>query len=261
MIPRIHLEQWKKQAPWKTQEMVEHDLIISRALIELYNSPIIRENLVFRGGTALNKIYIDPPARYSEDIDLVQIKVGPIGPIIDAIRGALSEWLGEPVRKITTRSAKLIYKYQNALDDIVKLKLEINTTEHLNILDLRNIDFDVDTAWYKGKTTIPTYYLEELMATKIRALYQRRKGRDLFDLWLVLERNLIDIDLTLDIFYKYNSHNKEVISKKEFVRSFEEKLTHNEFKIDMKLLLEEGINWNFDKAVELVENKIIDRML
>jgi len=28
---------------------------------------------------------------------------------------------------------------------------------------------------------------EELVATKIRALYQRRKGRDLFDMWLAVE--------------------------------------------------------------------------
>jgi predicted nucleotidyltransferase component of viral defense system len=74
---------------------------------------LIRKNLVFRGGTALNKIYINPPARYSEDIDLVQISSSPIGPLIDGIRKVLKSWLGEPIRKITTRSVKLIYKYQS----------------------------------------------------------------------------------------------------------------------------------------------------
>ncbi len=34
-----------------------------------------------------------------------------------------------------------------------------------------------------NSAVIPTYELDELLATKLRALYQRRKGRDLFDLW------------------------------------------------------------------------------
>jgi predicted nucleotidyltransferase component of viral defense system len=58
----------------------------------------------------------------------------------------------------------------------------------------------MDSSWYSGNTIIPTYHLEELMATKIRALHQRRKGQDLFDLWMVIDKNLIDIDLTIDIF-------------------------------------------------------------
>lgn len=93
--------------PWIRDYQVEQDLIISRALINLYENPKIKDNLVFRGGTALNKLYIKPPARYSEDIDLVQISSAPIGAMIDEIRIALS-WLGEPIRKLTERSAKLI---------------------------------------------------------------------------------------------------------------------------------------------------------
>ena len=48
-----------------------------------------------------------------------------------------------------------------------------------------------------------TFAIEELVATKIRALYQRRKGRDLFDLWLALEHLLIDPDRIVDAFSTY----------------------------------------------------------
>src|SRR3990167_90601 len=107
MIPEIFIEQWRSHAAWKTLAMIEQDLIISRALIDLYNNQKIQKSLVFRGGTALNKLYINPPARYSEDIDLVQIKAEPIGEALSAIRLALG-WLGEPKCKLTERSAKLI---------------------------------------------------------------------------------------------------------------------------------------------------------
>lgn len=107
--------------------MVEQDLLISRTLVALYQSPEIQKSLAFRGGTALNKLYVQPPARYSEDIDLVQIKPQPIGNVINLIREAL-EWLGEPRRKMTERSVKLIYRYTSLEGISAKLKIEINTT-------------------------------------------------------------------------------------------------------------------------------------
>lgn len=62
MIPELMIQEWQsKLAPWSTATMVEQDLIISRALVNLYEQPVIRNSLVFRGGTALNKIYITPP--------------------------------------------------------------------------------------------------------------------------------------------------------------------------------------------------------
>ncbi len=83
MIPEIFIEQWKQHAPWRTLAQIEQDLIISRALVELYRDLYIRETLVFRGGAALNKLFIKPPARYSEDIDFVQKRAEPIGKTID----------------------------------------------------------------------------------------------------------------------------------------------------------------------------------
>lgn len=98
-------------------------MIISRALVDLYNDPHVKDALVFRGGTALNKLFIKPPARYSEDIDFVQKRAEPIGKTIDAIRNLLKPWLGDPAWKITQRSAKLIYKYEAINQMPAKLKI------------------------------------------------------------------------------------------------------------------------------------------
>ena len=83
MIPENFIENWRKTVPWQMDEQIEQDLIINRALVDLYNDPHIREALVFRGGTALNKLFIEPPARYSEDIDFVQKRPDPIGQTMD----------------------------------------------------------------------------------------------------------------------------------------------------------------------------------
>ncbi|MDD4206032.1 MAG: nucleotidyl transferase AbiEii/AbiGii toxin family protein, partial [Candidatus Delongbacteria bacterium] len=85
MIPKPYIAKWQEYAPWKEFRQVEQDLVISRTLIELFSDDFLKENLAFRGGTALHKLYLSPAARYSEDIDLVQIKPGPVKPIMHRI--------------------------------------------------------------------------------------------------------------------------------------------------------------------------------
>lgn len=97
MIDRAFITEWQKTAPWPQRYQVEQDLVICRALVEIFNHPALAENLAFRGGTALFKLHL-PLARYSEDIDLVQIQAGPIGPVMDALQEKLNPWLGIPKR-------------------------------------------------------------------------------------------------------------------------------------------------------------------
>jgi len=94
MIPKSYIIAWSQKAPWKNNYLVEHDLIIEKALYEIYSNSELNEHLAFRGGTALHKLYFDPQPRYSEDIDLVQISSGPIGDILILLRARLA-FLGE----------------------------------------------------------------------------------------------------------------------------------------------------------------------
>lgn len=71
MIPEIYIQDWRSTAPWAQDVQVEQDLLICRALVEIYKDDYLRENLAFRGGTALHKLFLSPQPRYSEDIDLV----------------------------------------------------------------------------------------------------------------------------------------------------------------------------------------------
>lgn len=260
MIPEIFIEQWRSQAHWQTRSQVEQDLVISRALIELFNNSHIKNSLVFRGGTALNKLFLKPQARYSEDIDLVQKDAESIGQTIDAIRKVLNPWLGDPKWKLTQRSAKLIYRYDSINKLPGKLKIEINTSEHFQVLPLRLEKFTITSEWFHGSADIITYELDELMATKLRALYQRRKGRDLFDLWYVTKRNLINLDNVFKIFTQYCMHDGIVINKDEFLKNLELKKTHLDFQSDMNVLLPLELEWNFKEAYEFVIKNIINRL-
>ena len=261
MIPEIFIEQWGKTVKWQTLEQIEQDLIISRSLVDLYNEPHIKEALVFRGGTALNKLFIKPPARYSEDIDFVQRNSDPIGQTIDAIRELLKPWLGDPKWKITQRSAKLIYKYESINKMPAKLKIEINTIEHFQVLPLKTIPFSMDSGWFKGVANIITYEMDELMATKLRALYQRRKGRDLFDVWYVATHELINLARVFDIFSKYCTYNDVKISREEFIKNLEQKKDHRDFRRDMSILLPSKLHWDFKEAYQFVVDKVVSRLL
>ena len=79
MIQRNAIIEWREIAPWKELRFVEQDLIISRALIAIFQDEYLRSKLAFRGGTALYKLFLTQPLRYSEDIDFVQINAEPIG--------------------------------------------------------------------------------------------------------------------------------------------------------------------------------------
>src|SRR4051812_21362766 len=112
MIPKAYIDAWSEYAPWQQNLHVEQDMIIERALIEIFSDPFLKEHLVFRGGTALHKIYIKPQPRYSEDIDLVQMKAEPIKKTIDVLRERLA-FLGTPIVKQKQNNNTIVFRFES----------------------------------------------------------------------------------------------------------------------------------------------------
>ncbi len=263
MIDGLSLTVWKNMAPWSTEAFVEQDLIISRALVNIYNHEVLANKLVFRGGTALQKLfYKDNPTRYSEDIDLVQIEAGPIGPIFDGLKEVLEPWLGKPKKKIGEGRATLIYKFQAAGSSAVnlKLKVEINTREHFSVFDVVRIPFTVDSPWYTGTTNIVTYLLEELLGTKFKALYQRKKGRDLYDLAIALKKLPVDLDKIITCFDRYLEFSGLKVSRAEFEKNLSQKKTLDSFREDIIPLLAVDIKHDFEENFNLVMRELITKL-
>ena len=123
MIPRDYITQWRVQAPWNEDFRVEQDLVISRALVEIFSDPVVAGALAFRGGTALYKLHLAQPARYSEDIDLVQVEPRPAGPMIDALRNVLDPWLGEVRWKQS--QGRVTFGYRFLSEDVLAIRLRL----------------------------------------------------------------------------------------------------------------------------------------
>lgn len=262
MIPINFITSWRKHAPWVYQSQIEQDLVLSRALVMLYQNPVIRESLAFRGGTALNKLFCHSAKRYSEDIDLVQIKDAPIGDVMSAIRETIDSWLGNPKWKQSARSVKFIYRFQSEDQPSIplRLKIEINTVEPFSVFGFNEKIYSVNNEWFSNETKIMTYELNELMATKFRALYQRSKGRDLYDLWLSLSELSADPDDIVRAFNHYNAFHGVNISRAEYQKNIFLKMKDVDFLSDAKKVLAESSNFDAQMAFELISEKLIARL-
>ena len=262
MIPQAYITEWGKSVRWQTPAQVEQDLVLSRALVEIFSNERLSKTLRFRGGTALYKLFFKKNLRYSEDLDFVQAEPGPIGEDIDAIRALLDPWLGEPRRKRGAGIVTLVYRFQSEVEGIpLRLKIEINTREHLQVFPLIEKEFSVHGSWFSEKAKINTYCLEELMGSKLRALYSRKKGRDLFDCWIALKEGEVDVAKTLRAFEYYIKYSGQVISKSDYQENLALKLEDPVFINDMTSLLVSGEIWDIDRAASLVLDEFVEGLL
>ena len=263
MIPRAHITAWRSNAPWSTDAQVEQDLVISRAVVELFSDELLTREVAFRGGTALHKLHFDAPSRYSEDIDLVQVNAGPIGPIMGAVRNRLDSWLGKAHWKQGKGRATILYRFESETKPItpLKLKVETNTEEHFFVLGPRRISFQVDNPWHSGAADVLTYEPEELLGTKLRALYQRKKGRDLFDLSESLTHFTgLDPEKVVACFMSYLENEGHRVTRAQFEANVAEKMEDRLFLNDVAPLLAHGVSFDPETACERIRNAFISRI-
>ena len=129
-------------------------------------------------------------------------------------------------------------------------------------MGFHKVPFEVNNKWFSGKCEITTYALDELMGTKLRALYQRKKGRDLFDMQVALDHGNINIEKTLECYNKYMDFVVEKApTYKQFVQNMELKLQDPEFLDDTDILLRTGADM-FDpqRAYAMVKEVFIDKL-
>lgn len=242
---------------------MEQDLIICRALCDIFNDDALRGKIAFRGGTAINKLLFRKPLRYSEDIDLIQVEAGGIGPVVNAIRDALL-WLGKFSYHHAEHSMHLTYSFAPEADPASKLKLkvEINTREHEPLYGIKQFPFEIVNSWYSAEASIASFQAEEMFGTKLRAMLQRNKNRDLFDLYEGLLQLSMDPDKIVACFEHYlglqgltiTRANAEEIMLRKLNRSLTE---------DIAPLLPRSITYENDDAVRafnLVWNQLIARI-
>lgn len=188
MIPAADITAWGLQRPWPTRAAIEQDLLLARTIVAIYQHPDLRDELAFRGGTCLHQVQLTQPRRYSEDLDFVRCTSGPIGGVLDALRDVAND-VGLDVKDVSVNTYPKIRLVAQSEDDPraqLRIKIEINTYERSPARPLIRLPFQISSEWFTGSTEVLTFCAEELVATKLRALSERKKGRDLFDLWLAI---------------------------------------------------------------------------
>lgn len=260
MIPQAYITAWRKKAPWQEDFQVEQDLVIERALMTIYCDDYLKEKLAFRGGTALHKLYLSPAARYSEDIDLVQITAEPFGPIMDRLREVLSFLGDKPIRKQKKHNNTLVYRFDSEGGIPLRLKIEVNCREHHTIFGVQDIKHDMQSDWYTGEVFIPSYELAELLGTKMRALYQRRKGRDLFDMWYAITQSDVKPLTIIKAWNFYMEEEGNNVTQKEFLENMEKKILDQDFLGDMEGLLRPDLTYDINNAYEFVKAELLEKI-
>ena len=259
MIGQNAITGWRLKVPWRNDIQVEQDLILHAVIQAIYSDPFLQKKIAFRGGTCLNKFIWDTPVRYSEDLDFVQITPEKIGLTVDHIRNVLNDIFEEEGKSETKKgSFKLYYSFipENNPNHRQQVKIEINTREQFAIDGYRKIKINLDSLWRTGSAIVTTFSTEELFATKLRALYQRRKGRDLFDLWMSQELKP-NYEKIVRLFLEYMKYNKKKIHRDLLIQNLDDKMKDQSFLDDVTALLVHGDNYEPLKAATFVNKNLL----
>jgi predicted nucleotidyltransferase component of viral defense system len=224
---------WADEIGTSHQLKAELDFHLVNILNGIADDATLMERLYLKGGTAINKLYLRDLSRLSIDIDLNQI-------------GSKNAVLSEK-DKITSELMKII----SSQDDSYTVKIEEKKYEQTTIrvtypslvgMSKQHIKVEISHVErfpilppIKKRLRLPegegakitTYRLEELTATKIRALYDRLKGRDIYDLWSISHMPSIDKTATRKLFLYYFYRGRKVFNPKLFSGRLEKSVREN----------------------------------
>ena len=115
----------------------------------------------------------------------------------------------------------LTYRMASETPPIVpmKLKVEINSREHFAVMGVQKKKFSMASPWFTGECEVPTFDLNELLATKLRALYQRGRARSVRPMaWP--DRGQGDGQEIVGMFRKYMEFGGHKVSQTEFAANW-----------------------------------------
>ncbi len=236
MIAQAYLNEWATRAPWPQPTQIEQDLVLSRLIVEIARDDLLADELAFRGGTCLHKLHLPTQLRYSEDLDYVRCTHSAIKPYLLALQEvALRVGLAHHATNQRGQMVHMVFDAEATGAGRIRVKIETNIAETASFLPRTTRPYVVESRWWSGRADVRTFQLEELMSTKLRALYQRRKGRDLFDLWHVLNELRPDEQLIVDGLAHYMAD--ETFHYREFSANLAAKLEHPEFIAELQQLM------------------------
>jgi predicted nucleotidyltransferase component of viral defense system len=165
-----------------------------------------------------------------------------------------------------SRILRCIYKIPSVSESGRELTLEVetNVSERLPKCELQRLPFEVVFRGERLQSTLVSYNINEMLATKMRALFQRRRGRDLFDLyWALTSRAArpVIVEEVVDAFQHYMRGEGTRVPRAEFVAHLRSCLADRVgFCTDMIPLLRRGVEYNPDQAGLHVQTHVLSRL-
>jgi predicted nucleotidyltransferase component of viral defense system len=260
--------------PWSAQHQVEQDLLLCHAMVALFNDSFLSSQIAMRGGTLLHKVHLAPPSRYSEDIDLVVVGTRPEEHIRRAVRRVLADVLGTPKASAwdtltlalrntvkPSRVLRMTYSLPSFIEPgrMLDIVVESNVTEGQPHRSVVAVPFHFPFRDQSVQTQIKGYDIHELLGTKMRAMFQRKRGRDLFDLYWALTKSTSAVDpaTIIESFQHYMKQEGSKVGRADFIGILEAHLRDRGFCSDMEPLLPAGISYDPQSAGNYIKTNLL----
>ncbi len=256
--------------PWAAQYQVEQDLLLCRTMVALFDDAFLSSQIAMRGGTLLHKVHLAPAAQYSEDIDLVVVGTRPA----EHIRRVLTDVLGAPKASVwdtlklairntvkPSRVLRMTYSARSIIEPgrTLEIVVEANVTERKPHRPVVEMPFSFPFRDKSIQTRVKGFDIHEMLGTKMRAMFQRKRGRDLFDLYWALTKSPDAVDPAgiVASFQHYLNQEGTKAGRAEFVGILEAHLKDRGFCSDMEPLLRTGIDYDPQTAGSYVKAKLL----
>jgi predicted nucleotidyltransferase component of viral defense system len=253
-ITQRMLRNWADEVGISDLSLVEQDVRVSYALREIVENDLLGSLLCIKGGTAINKLYLKDTSRLSVDLDFNHLgdkyTVARQRPdvrkeIIKVLAKSDPAYQFVVTRRDWYQTAiQAVYKPLFGLPS-TRLKIEISHVERFPILNTKRRPFKlIDTG---ESCKVRTYAIDELLSTKLRALFSRARARDIYDMHQA-SRMRLNKRLVRKMFIYYLFRVGKVYNPKLEYNKLKERLDKKQYVDDVTGYIRQGIRFPFDKA-------------
>ena len=265
-IKKEQIEEWAAKKHFQEEAHAEIDLRLEFLLNATYQKEWLRKHLIFKGGTALHKIHLKENLRFSEDIDLEHRQNQKMFETINQILHLFEE-LDMEGKGINQKNNYKILSFYNSeiTNQRERVKMEIGYKEDFSILGYTEKILDINNVCFASKVLVNTYDINEILSQKTRALYQRFKGRDLYDLFVSRLHPDFDIEKIAKCFIRHMTNKKTgnnmMPVEKEFILNIEKKEDNPDFINDIYRCLKTNVEYNQSEAFEWAKKDFVPDLI
>jgi len=187
-------------------DLVEKDYALGWILNGIASSSL-RKKLIFKGGTALSKVYFPFDWRISEDLDFTLSDDAVLEDIstnlLDELPGIVEELSGGITLNFKDKpfiNPGFLRARVQFTGPISKNTIKIEVTQEVFIGEYDTID--VPQNYDYPEFSVLSYTLNNILAEKLRSMIERTRIRDYYDSWRLLKKSAVDDDNVRELFIK-----------------------------------------------------------